>query len=295
MISRTDLALEAKEKLGENIEGVEFMKENIEDVVVTRIKVISDQASIEIGKPKGDYITVEVPNLTDDFHNMEGRLRLVAQEIKSLIPEEGLVLVIGIGNSEITPDALGPKTAGVVLATRHITPDLARSMNLTNLRSVAVLSPGVLGQTGIETGEFILGVIKKIEPKVVIVIDALASQETKRLGSTIQISNTGICPGSGIGNARPQINEETMGVPVISLGVPTVVDAATLAADLLQLSDDEQLKNLKDKISPRGEPMMVTPREIDILIERAAKLTGMAINCALHNGFSTEDLLSLID
>lgn len=207
-----------------------------------------------------------------------------------MLPKDGLVLVVGLGNCNITPDNLGPMTAKNVLATRHIKGEIARSTGLSALRPVAVIAPGVLGQTGIESAELIASVSKKLSPCAIIVIDALASMKLERLGCTVQISDTGISPGAGVNNARPKIDSSNLGVPVISIGVPTVVDAVTIACNLTGASKE----SLKSQISPRGEIMMVTPREIDLLIERAAKLSGLAINRALQPEFSIEDIATLI-
>lgn len=294
MIFRTDLALEASEKLKQNIEGLEQKIEEFKDIKATEITIKSETAAKKVGKPQGKYITIELPNFTDNNQDLKEKIKIISRKIRELIPEKGLVFVVGLGNSNITPDAFGPKTISSVLATRHITGELARSTGLDQLRPVAVLSPGVLGQTGIEVSEIILSITKKIKPSVVIVVDALASRETKRLGSTIQISNTGISPGSGVGNSRPSINEESLGVPVVSIGVPTVVDALTLAGDLIPQLDEKITKYIKDKVYPRGEPMMVTPREIDLLVDRASNLTAMSINYALHTGLTIDDILDLV-
>jgi len=199
------------------------------------------------------------------------------------------VLVAGLGNTEITPDALGAKSMKYILATRHIKGEFARSAGLDNLRSVSVISTGVLGQTGIEVSEIIKSLSESLKPSAVIVVDALAARELSRLGCTVQISNTGIYPGSGVGNHRKGITNENIGVPVIAVGVPTVVNAVTLAEDILNRHELEE----KD-VSPRGESMIVTPREIDLLIERAAKLVGMSINCALQREYDFDTLLSLV-
>ena len=231
--------------------------------------------------------------LTDDFKDTDKRLEIIAQAIRRLLPKKGLVLVAGLGNENITPDALGPKSASGVLATRHIRGELARSTGLDALRSVAVLAPGVTGQTGIETGEFILSVAQRIKPSAVIVIDALASRRLERLGCTVQISDTGISPGDGVGNHRAKINRDTVGVPVVSIGIPTVVDAFTLAADLLLDSDDNSADLIKRSVYPNGRKMVVTPGEIDLLVERGARLISMAVNIALQPTLSVTDLLSL--
>lgn len=294
MFFRTDLAVEAQEMTGSDISGLESSTFRQGEMTVTHITISSEQAAQSLGKPQGQYITIEVPPLTDDFQNQDERIRLAADRIQTLLPEKGLVLVAGLGNSDITPDDLGPRTASTVLATRHISQELARAVGLEGLRPVAVLAPGVLGQTGIETGELLYSIIQRLKPSALIVVDALASRRLDRLGCTLQISDAGISPGSGVGNARPHISRDTMGIPVISMGVPTVVDAATLATDLLECESDQEEELVRRKVSPRGEAMMVTPREIDLLIDRAAYLTGMAINCALQPGFSVQDLAALV-
>lgn len=297
MIFRTDLALESRELSGtQNIDEVIFDEKKVEDIRVSKVQIKNERAASKLNKPIGTYITFEIPALTDDFRNMQTRVNVIADELKKLIPKEGPVLVIGVGNSSITPDALGPKSADSVLATRHISGELARSVGLHKLRPVAVLSPGVLGQTGIEVVELIKSLTEKLSPVAVIAIDALASVKTNRLGCTVQISDTGITPGSGIGNNRLTIDKNTLSVPVIGIGVPTVVDAATLAADLLGVSDEDEdeMQNFKNKLNSNGSPMMVTPREVDLLIDRASKLVSMSINCALHPDYSADDLAVLV-
>ena len=210
------------------------------------------------------------------------------------MPVNGLVLVAGLGNIEITPDALGPKAASGVLATRHISGEIARSTGLDRLRAVAVINTGVTGQTGIETGELLLGVIQRVRPSAMIVIDALASRRLGRLGCTVQISDTGISPGAGVGNHRFRIDAGSMGIPVIAIGVPTVVDALTLAFDLLDIDDERQSVALREAVSPEGRTMVVTPKEVDLLVERAARLISLSINYALQSDMEPEDLLCLL-
>lgn len=292
---RTDLAVEAAElERIDNIKGIQKNEEKINNLTLTKITINTKEAAERIGKPIGEYVTIELPSLTDDFKSTDKRLEVIAKQIGYLLPSSGTILVVGLGNYNITPDALGPKTAESILATRHITGEIAKSTGLENLRSVAVLAPGVLGQTGIEVSEILFSVVNKINPSALILIDALASKETSRLGTTIQISNNGISPGSGVGNSRPSINKETMGVPVISIGVPTVVDATTLAANLFSCVDEEITKDtINQKVEPKGSPMMVTPKEIDLLIERSSRLLAMSINYALQPLFSIEDIMSL--
>ncbi len=270
---RTDLALEQTEMhptLPKGIESREFTKG---DAVITQITVLDSDGERALGKPKGKYITVEVPPFSDNTKTEE-LTKTVAENINNLILEKGTVLVVGLGNRDITPDALGPKTVSKILATRHLGKELIRSAGLTGVGSVAVMSPGVLGQTGIETFDQIKGICDRINPKTVIVIDALASRYLKRLGCTVQMSDSGIEPGAGVGNARFEISRKTLGIPVIAIGVPTVVEAATLVADLT--GGESEISE------PEGRQMIVTPREIDLLTERASLLLADAINLALH-------------
>ena len=288
---RTDLAVEAREIAGEDISGVEFEQYSENGLDISRLKVKTRKAQQLLGKEEGTYITVELPSLTDNFTETDERLVTIGQEIRRLLPVNGLVLVAGLGNPEITPDSLGPKTSARVLATRHITGEIAKSTGLDKLRPVAVMSTGVTGQTGIETGEYILSIVKRIRPNAVVVVDALASRRLERLGCTLQISDTGISPGAGVGNHRTRINKETIGVPVIAIGVPTVVDASTLASDLLKGDCNNKTKKM---LAPNGRQMVVIPREIDLLTERAARLISFALNGALQNEFNIAQLASLM-
>lgn len=291
---RTDLAMEAVQLLKQTDSGIKQHKKNVGDLEITQVTIETDAAAQKLGKLKGKYITIELPAFTDNFQNIDDKIEVISKQIRHLLPSEGLIFVVGLGNEAITPDALGPKTIKSILATRHITGEIARSTGLDALRSVAAIAPGVLGQTGIEVSEIIQSIIKKINPTALIVVDALASMETSRLGTTIQICNTGISPGSGVGNARPGLNQESMGVPVIGIGVPTVVDAQTLAKNLLNSDTTRYSEKISQKTAPRGELMMVTPREIDLLIERSSKLLAMSINGALQPNFSVDDIMSLV-
>lgn len=288
---RTDLAVEAREIAGENISGVEFKTYKENNLSISRLKIKNQKAKLSLGKEIGTYITIELPSLTDNFSETDKRLITIGEEIRRLLPVNGLVLVVGLGNTEITPDSLGPKASSRVLATRHISGEIARATGLDRLRPVAVIQSGVTGQTGIETGEYILSIVKRIKPTAVVVIDALASRRLERLGCTLQISDTGISPGAGVGNHRTKINAETIGVPVIAIGVPTVVDVQTLARDLLE---DEYTKQTQKLIRPNNRDMIVIPREIDLLTERASRLIGFALNGALQNEFDLSDLVSLM-
>ena len=294
MERRTDLAVEERELLGEDIRGVDYSDEESGGLKIERLRIMTERAGQLLRKPVGTYITAQLPPLTDNIRDTDSRVKALADEIRRLLPVNGLVLVAGLGNVDITPDALGPKTASRVLATRHITGEIARSTGLDRLRAVAVLNTGVTGQTGIETGELLQGVIRNIRPSAMIVIDALASRRLERLGCTVQISDAGISPGAGVGNRRTRIDSTTMGIPVIAVGVPTVVDALTLAFDLLDIEDERQSVELSESISPQGRTMVVTPKEIDLLIKRASGLISLSINMALQTDIDTEDLLDLL-
>lgn len=290
MAVRTDLALEAQEQINESITGIDVKESREHGMKITRLRVMTDTAAKRLGKEKGTYITCEFKALTDEFTAADKRIEMIGKMISQLVPESGCVLVAGIGNQNITPDSLGPKSASKVLATRHITGAVAKTLGIDGLRSVCVLAPGVLGQTGLEVHELLSGIIKNAGVACVIAVDALASRSLKRLGCTVQISDTGISPGAGVGNHRRALNERTLGVPVISVGVPTVVDAATLAFDLLGKSGERSLLSE----NKAAADMVVTPREIDLLTERASVLIGMAINVALQPELSSEELFALI-
>ena len=294
MERRTDLAVEERELLGEDIKGVNYSAEEIDGLPIERLHIATSRAGQLLKKPVGNYVTAQLPPLTDNIRDTDSRVKALSQEIRRLLPVNGLVLVAGLGNVEITPDALGPKAASKVLATRHIQGEIARSTGLDRLRAVAVVNTGVTGQTGIETGELLQGVIKNIRPSALIVVDALASRRLERLGCTVQISDTGISPGAGVGNRRVRIDADTMGIPVIAIGVPTVVDALTLAFDLLEIDDEKQGVELSRTVSPQGRSMVVTPKEIDLLVNRASHLISLSVNMALQTDIDTEDLLNLL-
>lgn len=281
---RTDLALERCECLDEkDTEGIEIERFEAKGATVSRIDVVNEKGARIVEKPIGRYVTVEVTPFAKHAQFIDDSFEVLCEEIKRMIPEKGSVLVAGLGNIRITPDALGPKCASMIFATRHITGELLESTGLDGLRSVSAFSTGVMGETGAEAGELIEGAVKILRPDVVITVDALAARSVSRLGNTVQMCNTGIVPGSGVGNSRKEISERTLGIPVIAIGVPTVVDAATLIAgysDVGPVEDD-------------AKSMMVTPREVDLMIERAAKLTSLAINCALQKNIKPEDMLIL--
>lgn len=288
---RTDLAIEARELAGDRVAGTDYREYRENGMKISRLTVKTQRAGQLLGKDAGTYITVEMPSLTDNFTETDERIKTIGREIRRLLPVNGLLLVAGLGNEEITPDSLGPKTGARVLATRHITGELARAAGLDRLRPVAVMNTGVTGQTGIETGEYILSVVKRIRPNAVIAVDALASRRVERLGRTVQISDAGISPGAGVGNHRTRINKETIGVPVIAVGVPTVVDAQTFAGDLLS---DSAVRRSAVLPNHNVRQMIVIPREIDLLTERASRLLAFSLNAAMQNAFDLKELVSLM-
>lgn len=271
---RTDLAVESFESANKTvINGVKVTEEN----GVTTVDVLDENGAEAIGKPVGKYVTCDVPSFVNDTDIFDGRLEKISNILKSLLPENAeCVLVAGVGNLKITADALGPKTNNYVLATRHVVDTLGDTAGLEDLFSVAAVSTGVLGDTGIESAEIIKGIVNEISPSCIIVVDALASSSAERLGTTVQFSDVGIAPGSGVGNHRHEISEKTLGVPVVSIGIPTVVSTAVIKGE------------------SQDDTMFVTPREIDRVIEQGAKLIGMSINVCLQKNLSARDLFSLV-
>lgn len=284
---RTDLALEKHEAINsDSAEGIENEKYERNGVIFTKIRVLNTAGAKSLGKPVGTYITAEIPSLVLSSSTEDSVVDVIAQELRRLLPREGTVLAVGLGNTDITPDAVGPRSVGMVLATRHISDELSESAGLGKLRPVAVSVPGVLGRTGVETAESVRGIVECIRPSAVIVVDALAARRLKRLGNTVQMSDTGITPGSGVDNARAVLNHDSIGVPVISIGIPTVVDAQTLVNDL---TDDETEISREE-----NKKMIITPREIDLVIDRASRLIGLSINKALQPHLSIDDVMMLV-
>ncbi len=279
---RTDLAIEAAADTPTDSRDVTREQYQKQGVEVTHIRVLTPRGEGLVGKPRGRYVTVSLPALTDEETALTLHAQTVGRELRRLLPPQGTVLVVGLGNRTVTPDAVGPAVADMVLATRHIQGEFARAAGLTDLRSVAVLAPGVLGQTGTESGELVRGVCREIQPAAVVAVDALAARSLERLGRTVQLCDSGIAPGSGVGNNRRPLNRDTLGVPVIGMGVPTVVDAATLAREMVGRE-------------PRGEAagMMVTPREVDVMVSRAARLMAMSLHVALQPGYSPVELMEI--
>ena len=269
---RTDLAVEAvvSRRLSEQDVAQETVKNGT--LTLRRIRILTPRGETLTGKPRGRYITAELPPLTDSEEDLAQHAAAIGKELAAMLPPEGTVLVVGLGNRQVTPDALGPAAAALVLATRHIRGEFARAAGLTDLRPTAVVTPGVLGQTGTESSETVRGVCREIHPAAVIVIDALAAGSAERLGRTVQLCDSGIAPGSGVGNDRRPLNREVLGVPVIGMGVPTVMDAV---------------------VEGCATPIMMTPREIDLLISRAARLIALSIHCALQPAYSPVELVEV--
>ena len=267
---RTDLAIETAEIHGNNLPDSLINKEKKQgNVNITRIKIKNKAEETAFGRPQGDYVTLEFPDIS--VAEPENLKELIRDELNALLPEKrGLILVSGLGNRDITPDALGPAAVKRIFATRHIPPALSKTAGLEDLRQVAVIAPGVLGQTGIEAGELIKAAADRIKPDAVIVIDALAAKSPNRLFKTVQICNTGISPGSGVKNSRKEISEKTVGVPVIALGVPTVIDTDTLIEELTGVSPAEK------------SGMFVTPKEVDMLTVRLSEILAEALNMLLQ-------------
>ena len=293
-LKRTDLALEAREiAMGEapgqsgEPDGVKCDEYEKNGYPVTRVEVLDERGEAAIGKPRGVYITIELHYLIRREQDAFPRgAKTIAHELRELVPRSGTVLVAGLGNRGITPDAVGTKTAEHVMVTRHLVSRVPQYFG--DFRPVAAVTPGVLGITGVETAEIIRGVTERVAPACIIVIDALASRRLSRLCSTVQISNTGITPGSGVGNAAAEITEKSLGVPVIAIGVPTVVDAATLALDIAQEAGVPDLD--PQELLKSGGSLIVTPKDIDRYMSDAAKIIGYGINLALHDGIDLADI-----
>nr|WP_281054650.1 GPR endopeptidase [Thermosediminibacter oceani] len=318
---RTDLAIEAREMTGkEEIPGVLIETEKSQEIAITRVRIINEDGEKALGKPKGYYVTLEVPRLREkDPKLTEEVSKNLAEELKFMInlPVESTVLVIGLGNWNVTPDSLGPKVVERLIVTKHLVELIPERFSPRNgIRPVCALAPGVLGITGIETGEIIKGVVERVKPELIIVIDALASRSLERISTTIQISDSGIHPGSGVGNRRMGITQKGMGVPVIAIGVPTVVDAATVASDTLEmliaeferqakpgsefykmlqtLNREEKYQLIREVLSPFVGELVVTPKEIDSLIENISKTLSGGLNLALHPGISYEEVSTFL-
>lgn len=310
---RTDLALEAHQAVAgtEGLPGVRVREERLGDVAVSRVNVLTEEAGARMGKPPGRYVTIEARGLRQrNIALQEQVARTLAKELEVLLPpgDDVEVLVVGLGNWQATPDAIGPKVVEDLLVTRHL-PDYVPADLRGGLRSLAAVAPGVLGITGIETVEIVEGIVSRVKPDVVVAVDALASRSIERILTTIQIADTGINPGSGVGNHRKGINERTLGVPVVAIGVPTVVHAVTVAHDTIELlirhlrarhpfysyldrlDRGDKLRLIQEALTPYVGDLMVTPKEIDMLVEDLSHLIASGINAAVHPRVRERDAL----
>lgn len=320
MSIRTDLALEAREIAGDiktELKGIKVITEKLDDLNmhITKVQVLDEYGEKQINKPIGNYITIECEGIkrqsTDEKKDI---VEAVANELKKICDwRNKTILVIGLGNQRVTPDSLGPKVVANLIVTRHLFQEF-EGMQDDVIQPVSAIAPGVMGQTGMETVEIVKGVVDTIKPDIVIAVDALASRRTNRVNTTIQIADTGVHPGSGVGNRRKGLTEKTLGVPVIAIGVPTVVDAATIVNDtmeelinqikrntngtgeimdaMIQMTDVEKYKLIKEVLYPYVGDLFVTPKEIDEVIERISDIVSMALNRTLHPDMEYEEIRS---
>ena len=306
---RTDLADERRDiykkanKLENEIPGIETeQSEENENIKISKVKILNEEGEKALGKPKGTYITIDVKNLKiAQEEEIQKAGEVVTNQLKEIIAahigKEDDILVVGLGNAYVTPDSLGPKVISYIDVTRHLLKYAPQYLE-EGTRPVSAISPGVLGTTGIETLEIIKGIVDNIKPKMLIVIDSLASKSIERISSTIQIADTGITPGAGVGNTRKELSQETLGIPVIAIGVPMVVEMATIANDCLdifiqklqqeaksndylnKLKEEDNYEEIKNALIPVNYNMIVTPKEIDDLIENMSSVVARGINFA---------------
>jgi spore protease len=319
---RTDLALEAKEMAsgpqGGDIPGVHTeTSQDDGDMIVTKMDVVSEEGAKAIGKLPGHYVTIEVPRLREKDSDLQDRVATrLAQEFAAFLQKIGIgkeakVLIIGLGNWNVTPDALGPLVVENVMVTRHYF-ELMPEQVSPGYRQVSAVAPGVLGTTGIETSEIVQGIVEKSKPDLVIAIDALASRALERVNTTIQIADTGIHPGSGVGNKRKGLTKEFLGVPVIAIGVPTVVYASTIVNSTMDMmfrhfkqqtsntgqifgmldsmEENERLQLVREVLDPVGHNLLVTPKDIDQFIEDMANIIASGLNAALHDAIDENNV-----
>lgn len=285
---RTDLAIEnscfTNNDMPNGIERKVTIRDGIE---ITEVNITNEDASNRLKKPIGKYISLTVSDFKSQNIYLERDTKIISAILSSFIynKKNQSFLVVGLGNNDITPDALGPQTTKQILSTRHFTSEFLDSVKLPDLNSVSAISPGVLGQTGIEVYEIIRSLVNEIHPSAIIVIDALASKSLSRLANCVQISDSGIQPGSGVKNARSEISKKTLGIPVIAIGIPMVIDISDIAYELLGENKETAGNNFNN--------MIVTPKEIDLAIEHAAKILSLSINRSLQPQLSFQDIVSL--
>lgn len=303
---RTDMAVERNDmykKQNGQIDGVEVQNEEKENIKITRVKITNEEGEKALNKPKGNYITLDIKNIkTIDNEQIEKISDNLAEELRNIIKEHISdtedILIVGLGNLYVTPDALGPKVVPEIEITRHILEYMPKAMP-EDTRPVSAISPGVLGTTGIETMEILKGIVENVKPKMLIVIDALATRSIERISSSIQIADTGIVPGAGVNNTRKEISQKILGIPVIALGIPTVVDLASITNDCIdlfienlqqkamsndylnKLREQDNYEEIKEALVPKDYNIIVTPKEIDKLIENMSKIVATGINMAM--------------
>lgn len=306
---RTDLADERNEiykkanNISTNVDGIEAEEDEAENIKIGRVNIVNENGEKAIGKPQGTYVTLDIKNIkTIQHEEIEKVANVLANELRNLINKHITdvddILVVGLGNIYVTPDALGPKVVPEIEVTRHILQYMPKAMP-EDTRPVSAIAPGVLGITGIETMEILKGIVDNVKPKMLIVIDALASRNIERISSSIQLSDTGIVPGAGVENTRKEISEKTLGIPVVALGIPTVVDLASITNDCIRifiedlqqkamsndalnkLKDTDNYEQIKEALNVGKYNMIVTPKEIDELIENMKEIVALGINQAL--------------
>ena len=303
---RTDMAVERNDmykKQNGQIDGVEVQNEEKENIKITRVKITNEEGEKALNKPKGNYITLDIKNIkTIDNEQIEKISDNLAEELRKIIKEHISdtedILIVGLGNLYVTPDALGPKVVPEIEITRHILEYMPKAMP-EDTRPVSAISPGVLGTTGIETMEILKGIVENVKPKMLIVIDALATRSIERISSSIQIADTGIVPGAGVNNTRKEISQKILGIPVIAVGIPTVVDLASITNDCIdlfienlqqkamsndylnKLREQDNYEEIKEALVPKDYNIIVTPKEIDKLIENMSKIVATGINMAM--------------
>ncbi len=294
---RTDLAIESAESLScknQKLSGVDIkeIQNPWTHIRVTHVYIKNQEGSKQLGKPIGRYITLDTPYLADSDEDYHKEItKALMEQLEILVPDirQKNILVVGIGNRDITPDALGPEVVSHLMITRHLLLEYGRKKDFTkDLGMVSAIAPGVMAQTGMEAMEIIKGVVKETSPDVLIVIDALAARSISRLNKTIQLTDTGICPGAGVGNLRHGLNKKTVGIPVIAIGIPTVIDAATIVVDTFEslmgnLDLEEQEMFLQEVLTEELCTMFVTPKDIDQTISKISFTISEAINSLCHN------------
>ncbi len=306
---RTDMAVERRDlyrkanKIEDEIDGIECEEEELEDIKITRVSVTNETGETALQKPIGNYITIDVKKINNIETEKEDKIvEVIAKELSKVvdkhIQKQEEIMIVGLGNLYSTPDSLGSRVVNEVEITRHIKLYLPQYID-ENTRSISAISPGVLGTTGIESAEIIRGIVDKIKPKMIIAIDSLCSKSVSRINKSIQISDTGIVPGGGVGNARDELSEKTLGIPVVAIGVPTVVEMASITNDCLdlfiedlqkkaesndvlnKLKDEDNYEKIKGALIPNDYNFIVTPKEIDELIDSMKDIISRGINEAL--------------